>query len=189
MAIETYVQSLTTQHAGGTAQNTYTTAKSVINTQALYTLPADFWTVGRYLELNVEAALSNIVTTPGTITFQVMMGSIVVLTSGAIQLNATAHTLLPVSIDARMTCRAVGAGTSANLMGQMWIRGIQPTLTIGQTDAANTSGVFAGPATAPAVGTGFNSTIANILDFWVGFSVSDAGNGITIHQYAAKTYI
>jgi len=189
MALETYVQSLTTQHGAGTAMNTYTTAKSVINAQALYTLPANFWTVGRFLDIQVEAALSNIVTTPGTITFQVMMGTIVVLTSGALQLNATAHTLLPISIDARLTCRAVGAGTSANLMGQMWVRGIQPTLTATQVDAVNVSGVFAGPATAPAVGTGFNSTIANVLDFWVGFSISNAGNGITIHQYTAKTFI
>jgi hypothetical protein len=189
MALETYVQSLTTQHAAGTAMNTYTTAKSVINAQALYTLPANFWTVGRFMDIQVEAGLSNIATTPGTVTFQVMMGTIVAFTSGAMVLNDTAHTLLPINIDVRLTCRAVGAGTSANLMGQMWIRGIQLTLTADQIDAANTSGVFAGPITAPAVGTGFNSTIANILDFWTGFSVSDAGNGITIHQYAVKTFI
>ena len=39
------------------------------------------------------------------------------------------------------------------------------------------------PATAPAQGTGFDSTIANILDFWVGFSISNAANGVQIAQY------
>jgi hypothetical protein len=39
------------------------------------------------------------------------------------------------------------------------------------------------PNTAPAAGTGFDSTIANILDFWVGISVSNAANGIQVYQY------
>jgi len=42
------------------------------------------------------------------------------------------------------------------------------------------------PNTAPAVGTGFDSTIANILDFWVGISVSLATNGIQVYQYLAE---
>lgn len=188
MAIQTYVESLTTQHAVGTAFNTYTTPKTVINDQALFTIPADWWVIGKHVDIKIEAGLSNIVTTPGTITFQVMMGSIVVLTSGAIQLNATAHTLLPLGIDIRLTCRAVGASTSANLIGQMWIKGIQPTLTAAETDDANLSGVFAGPKTAPGVGTGFDSTIDNVLDFFTGFSVSNGGNGITIHQYSVMAH-
>ena len=176
-------QMLVNQTAAGTAFNTYTTAKSVINAQALTTLPPGWWYPGRTIEVSVDGALSNIVTTPGTITFQVMMGSIVAFTTGAIQLNATAHTLLPFTFDARLTCRAVGASTSANLIGQARLGGIHFTLTAGQVDAVNTSGLFMAPATAPAVGTGFDSTIANILDFWAGFSISNAGNGVTIHQY------
>jgi hypothetical protein len=39
------------------------------------------------------------------------------------------------------------------------------------------------PVTAPALGTAFDSTISQILDFWVGFSISNAGNGIRIDQY------
>jgi hypothetical protein len=43
------------------------------------------------------------------------------------------------------------------------------------------------PATAPAVGTGFDSTVANLLDFWAGFSISNAGNGVQIHQYVVSS--
>ena len=42
------------------------------------------------------------------------------------------------------------------------------------------------PATAPAVGTGFDSTIANLLDFWVGFSISNSGNGVQVYQYTVE---
>lgn len=186
MSMQTWVETLVTQHAAGTAMNTYTTAKSVINPQALYTLPPGFWYPGKKVRITAMGALSNIVTTPGTCAFQVMMGSIVAFTTGNIQLNATAHTLLPWWLDVMLTCRAEGSGTSANLMGMGRLQGIQPTLTAAQVDAANTGGIFSAPATAPAVGTGFDSTIANILDFWVGFSISNGGNGVTVHDYSVE---
>lgn len=138
------------------------------------------------MRTTVRGALSNIVTTPGTVTFQIMMGSIVVWTSGAIQLNATAHTLLPFTLQVDWTVRAIGSSTSANVLGMGTLQGIHFTLTAGQTDAVNTAGQFAVPATAPAVGTGFDSTIANIMDFWVGFSINNAGNGVQIQEYIVE---
>lgn len=57
------------------------------------------------------------------------------------------------------------------------------TNTAGQTDGANTMTAINAPATAPAVGTGFDSTAAAALDLWAGFSISNSGNGIQIQQY------
>jgi hypothetical protein len=71
-------------------------------------------------------------------------------------------------------------------MGGGILQGIHFTLTAGQTDAVNTAGAFAVPATAPAVGTGFDSTIANTMDFFVGFSISNAGNGVQVQQYIVE---
>jgi hypothetical protein len=182
-----FVETLVAQHAAGTLFNTYTTAKTVIPATSLITLPPNYIKIGTSFEIDVRGGLSNVVTTPGTVTMQVMLGSIVVFTTGAIQMNATAHTLLPFHLRAHLTCRAVGSSTSANFMGMATLSGIQFTLTAGQTDAANTGGVFSAPATAPAVGTGFDSTIANVLDFWTGFSISDAGNGIQVQEYYVKS--
>jgi len=95
LSLQTWIETLVTQHAAGTAFNTYTSAKTVINPQALAVLPAGFFSPGKSVRIRVLGAISNIVTTPGTITFQVMIGSAIAFTSGAIQLNATAHTLLP----------------------------------------------------------------------------------------------
>ena len=61
------------------------------------------------------------------------------------------------------------------------------TATAAQTDGANTMAMLQCPATAPAVGTGFDSTVANLLDFWAGFSISNAGNGVQIHQYVVSS--
>lgn len=174
---------IVTLTAAGTHYHTYTTAKSILPAAAIPTLPANFWTVGKQMRIRGVASLSNIVTTPGTFAIQVKVNSVIAFTTGNVQLNATAHTLLPLNFEILMTCRAIGSSTSANFMGTGSLWGIQPTLTAAQTDAANTSGMFVVPVTAPTVGTGFDSTAATAIDLWAGFSISDAGNGIRIEQY------
>ncbi len=170
--------------AAGTLFNTYTTAKTILPGTSVITLAPNFFTVGKQLLVRACLGVSNLVTTPGTIHFQVKVGSVIAFTTGNIQLNATAHVLLPVWLEIMLTCRSVGSGTSATLMGMGRLQGIQPTLTAGQTDATNTAGIYSAPATAPAVGTGFDSTVSNTLDLWAGFSISDAANGVQIQQYA-----
>jgi hypothetical protein len=184
MAKQGWSQIIASQQAAGTLLNTYTTAKSVINPQAVVILPAGYFDApGTAIEIEAWGGISNIVTTPGTITFQVMLGSVVAFTSGAVQLNATAHTTLPFRFRALLTTRTVGASTSATLMGQGEVAGEMFTATAGQTDGANSQTILQVPATAPAVGTGFDSTVAQTLDFWAGFSINNAGNGIQIQQY------
>jgi hypothetical protein len=180
---------LISQQAAGTLLNTFTTAKSVINSQAVLQLPPGFFnTIGQVMRVQVMGGISNIVTTPGTITFQIMLNStpIIVFTSGALQLNATAHTTLPFVFDATLTLVSVGGGTSAAFMGMGTVSGTMFTITAAQVDAVNTTGIFQCPVTAPANGTGFNSTVQNQLDFWAGFSTSNAGNGIQVNQYTVS---
>lgn len=186
MPTQGWNQTLVTQRTAGTLFNTYTTAKTVINQQDLYGFYANYFQLGSKLRVRVAGAISNIVTTPGTITFQVMLGSIVAWSSGAVQLNATAHTTLPFVLEIDLTCQltntAVG-GAVAKFMGIGRLTGVMFTKTAGQTDGANTETMIVVPVTAPALGTAFDSTISQILDFWVGFSISNAGNGVRIDQY------
>jgi hypothetical protein len=181
-----FYQVLTAQTTAGTLFNTYTTAKTVINQTELVPLPGNYLAVGSKFRLRAAGGLSNIVTTPGTVTFQIMMGTIVAWTSGAIQMNATAHTLLPFKLEVDFRVDTIGTSTTAKLLGMGWLNGIQLTNTAAQVDAVNTTGMFPVPATAPAVGTGFDSTVANILDFWVGFSISNSGNGVQIYDYSVE---
>jgi hypothetical protein len=186
MSLQTWQETLVSANTAGTLFNTYTTAKTVLPVGCLVTLPANWWYVGRSIRVTVAGAISNIVTTPGTITLQCNLGAVAAFSTGAIQLNATAHTTLPFWFDALLTCRAVGASTSANLMGQARVSGIMFTNTAGQTDSVNGHPSLMVPATAPAVGTGFDSTAAQTLDFFAGFSISNAGNGIQIQQYLVE---
>lgn len=186
LGIGQYSNILTVQKAVGTLFNTFTTAKTVINQTELVQLPPNYLYVGKKLRVTVKGGLSNIVTTPGTVTFQIMMGTIVAWTSGAIQLNATAHTLLPFTLVVDLRCDSIGVTTAAKFLGMGTLGGIHFTLTAGQVDSTNQSGSFQVPATAPAVGTGFDSTLANILDFWTGFSISNGGNGIQVYDYTVE---
>src|SRR4051794_10924610 len=187
MSNQTFQETLAVQRAVGTLLNTYTAAKSIINPAALATLPANYLTPGRRLRIVCRGGLSNIVTTPGTINFQVKVGGVAAFDTGAIQLNATAHTTLPFWLEIGMTVRAIGSGTAANLIGLAQLTGRMFTLTAGQTDDAQGMQTLLAPATAPAVGTGFDSTIANIIDLWAGFSISNAGNGIQIQEYTLES--
>lgn len=186
MPNQTWSQNLVSQRAAGTLFNTYTTAKTVINQQDLYGFYPNYFQIGTTLNVKARMAISNIVTTPGTMVFQVMLGTIVVWSSGNIQLNATAHTLLPATLDVDLTCQLANTGVGgviAKFMGVGTLSGVMFTKTAAQTDGANTETTIQVPVTAPALGTAFDGTISQILDFWVGFSISNSGNGVQMAQY------
>ena len=187
MSVQSWQETLVVQQSAGTLFATYTAAKSVINPQALFTLPSNYLYPGRKLRFAVKGGISNIVTTPGLMNFQVKIGGVAAFDTGNIQLNATAHTTLPFWLEIEMTCRAVGSGTSANMMGLANVTGIMFTATAGQVDSVQGPPTILAPATAMVVGTGFDSTIANIVDLWAGFTISNAGNGIQIQTYALES--
>lgn len=188
MPSQSWRQTISSQEAIGTQFNTYTTAKSVINTEALITLPAKFfWFPGQRLTIDVLMAESHRITGPDTMTFQIMLGSVIVFTSGAINLTTTAHTNVPLQAHFDLTLNSVGSGTAAKFVGQsvFWGQGVAMAASL--ADNAAGTGYAMGPNTTPAAGTGFDSTQAQTLDFWVAQSFSGAGNGIQVVNYAASS--
>jgi hypothetical protein len=186
MASQSFQQTLARQIAAGTALASYTTAKSVINPQALVTLPPNYLEPGKLLRVKVQGGLSNVITTQCTFTFQVMMGSIVVHTSGAITTTNVAHTLIPFDYEVLLRVDSVGSGTSAKFLAQGILRGVMFVISGAVGDPTAGIGTIMCPNTAPAVGTGFDSTIANIFDFWIGIQTSAAGNGVQIYNYLVE---
>lgn len=194
-SLQTFQETLVAQSIAGTSFGTFTTAKSVIPPICLFQFPPNYLYVGKVFRIRVAGGIGTLVTTPGTMAFQVMIAAVIAWTSGNIQLNATAHTNLPFTLDLLLTCRAIGITTSANMLGMGVLTGVMFTKTIAATDlwgrvsaadAAVSEVVINVPITAPAVGTGFDSTIANVMDFFVGFSVSNAANTVKIEQYTVE---
>lgn len=190
MSAQTWPEVIANINTAGTLYNTYTTAKSVLTSSTataascgVVTLPANFFRVGKMIEIEIFAGVSNRVTGPDTFTVQVMVGAVIAFTSGAINLTTTAHTTIPAWFKIWLRCDSEGNGTLAKLMGQLRGHGQMLAQPSGSADNAAGTGFVMAPNTAPAVGTGFDSTVANTLDLFVAQSVSNAGNGIQIQSY------
>jgi hypothetical protein len=180
---------LVSQQADGTALNTSTTETSILSGQAKYTVPANFLSdVGQTLRIRAMGRISNIVTSPGTLTLRVKMGptsTIIAATSGALALNIVAKTNVTWILDWDLTVRSVGSSTAATFMHSgSW----QSESVIG-SPAAGAGGASAHiiPASAPAVGTGFDSTVANVLDLTAQWSTSNAANSIQVHSFKLES--
>ncbi|MGD0591085.1 MAG: hypothetical protein ABSA44_09840 [Bacteroidota bacterium] len=187
MSLQTWVEVIAYQNTPGTLLNTYTTAKSVINNNALVTLPPNWWQIGKMLRIKIQGNISNVTTSQRTFTFQIMMGTIVVWTSGAILTTTTAHTTIPFELEILLRCEVIGSATTAKLMGQGILRGIMFVISGAVADPTAGVGTIMCPNTVMAQGGGFDSTIANILDFWVGLSASESTTGIQVIQYTAES--
>lgn len=178
--------------AAGTLYNTYTTAKSMFTSATavaggsagLITLAPNFFDrPGKGLHIQGQAGISNRVTGPDTFTMQIMVGSVIAFTTGVINLTTTAHTTIPMWFEIMLTARTVGNGTLATLIGQGQFHGQMVAQLSGAADNAAGTGRAMAPNTAPAVGTGFDSTVSQTLDLFVAQSFSGAGNGFQIQQY------
>jgi hypothetical protein len=180
MSLQTWGETLISSQVDGTAV-TGTTAAAVEPPAARFTLPANFFVPGKVLRVNAWGRISNIVTTPGTLTLDVRFNtSSVVFNGGAVSLNVVAKTNVAWRLIMMLTCRTIGNGTVATLLGQ------------GDFTSESVVGSAAGiandamlPASAPVVGTGFDSTVAQTVDLFATFSLT--GNSLTSHQYTLES--
>jgi hypothetical protein len=189
MPFQSWQSLLISQQVDGTALNTSTTETTILAPQAKLTLPANFLTyAGQTLRIRAMGRVSNIVTTPGTLTFRVKMGptaTIAVASSGALALNVAAKTNVTWILDWDLVVRTVGGSTTATVMHSgAW----QSESVIG-SPAAGAGGAAAHifPASAPAVGTGFDSTVTNLIDLTAQWSVSNAANSIQTHSFKLES--
>lgn len=196
MASQSWGQLIAAIPLAGTQYNTYTTSQSMLTTATateaaagFVTLPPGFFQRGSLLVFDFLAAISNRVTGPDTFTINIKVGAVTVFTTGAITLTTTAHTNIPLKGKIELECRTVGNGTLAALSGiaTMTAQMIQQGGTAG-ADSATLSNTIIMPNTAPAVGTGFDSTVANTLDFQTAQSVSNAANGFRLDQYRVVSW-
>lgn len=161
-------------------------AATCLPTSAILTLPNSFFDVpGKMLRITASGRISCAVTTPGTARYDVRLGAsaIVAFDSQAIPLNIVAKVSVGWWLEILLTCRTVGSGTTATLIGQgSWLS----EASKGAPDAATAApGAYMIPYNAaPAVGNGFDSTSALALNLF--FTQTVATGSMTLHQYLAE---
>lgn len=170
-----------TAQADGAALTNSTTPTSLLPSASKWVMPANYLAIGAWLRFYASGRISTLTTSPGTLTLDIRFGSVIVATSPAFALNVTAQTNDTWVLNWDLTCRAIGGGTSANFMHTgLWTT----AAAIGGIAAATGgTGSLLIPATAPAVGTGFDSTAAQQIDLFATWSVASASNSIQLHQY------
>lgn len=167
------------QQGDGTAV-TLVAEGSLLNAQAKLTLPANYIDrIGKKFCVRAQGRISNVVTTPGNLTLRLKFGSIIVATSRAMNLNIVAKTNVGWHLDWYLTARVIGATTTAQFMHN----GIWVSESVVGAPAGSASS--AALQDAPALGTGFDSTIANVIDLAAIFSVT--GNSIQAHDYSLES--
>lgn len=186
MSSYTYEQTLIANQGDGAALTNTVTATSLLPAQAKFTIPANFLAnVGQKLRIKASGRVSTLVTSPGTLTLDVRLGaSTVIFNGGAMNLNIVAQTNATWLYEAILDLRAIGASTAAQFLGvgEWKSRAIIGAVAV----ASGGVPVTPLPDTAPAVGTGFDSTVANVLDFFATWSVANAANSITLHQFSLE---
>lgn len=183
MSLQSWQETLITATADGTQILNSTTQASIIPAAAKFTLPANhFNMVGKRIRMAASGRISNVVTTPGTLLFQVLFGATAVFNNGAaaFALNIVAKTDVSWWMELMMTCRAIG--TAANLFGQL---NFTSESVVGAPAGAASSAMI--PLSAPAVGSNFDSTLAQVVDLQAKFSVATATTALTLHQYTLES--
>lgn len=169
--------------ADGTA-NTSGAAASMLNAAAVYTIPANWWTVGKRLNIKASGRISNVNPTPGTARYDLRFGATIVWDSLAILLDTTrANTTVHWQLELELTCRAIGA--AANLWG--W--GRWTSIALERASAAPPYGhpVAALPwNSTPAVGANFDSTASQTVDVF--FTQTAATGTHTCHTYSVQLF-
>lgn len=182
-----YNQLLSVAAVDGAALASSTTETSLLPAAAKIALLRNFFErTGKRLRMYAAGRISTLVTAPGTFTFRVKFGSIAVFNGGAMNLNVVAQTNASWELLIDLVVRALGDGTNANLLGI----GRWSSRAIVGGPAAASGGVesIVLPDTAPAVGSGFDSTAEQVVDLTGQWSVNSASNSITLHQYALETW-
>ena len=177
------VQVIASAYSDGGTLTAAATA-SALPTYCITTLPAGYWQIGRSWRITCSGRVSCVITTPGTFRLDLRMAAVTVFDTQALPLNVVAQTNVPWWGEFLLTCRTVGSSTSATLFGQGYLT---------STAFLNTAAVATGPwtgtiavpyNTAPVAGTGFDSTIANAIDFR--FTQTVATGSFTMHNWIVE---
>ena len=182
MSQNTWKQTLITSQVDGAALTNSAVAASILPPAAKFALPSNLCQIGMKMQLKASGRISTVVTTPGTLLLDVRLGATtVIFNTGAMNLNVTAQTNASWELDLDLIVRSIGSGTVATILGtgKFSSRALIGSAAV----AAGYGSVAVVPDTAPAVGTGFDSTATNVVDMFGTWSVANAANSILVHQY------
>lgn len=169
MSSNTWNQTLITAQVDGAAL-AGTTAGSLLPAAAKFTMPAGLLKIGDKLRIEASGRITT-GATPGTWLPEVRAGASTVIFSGGTSGTLVASiTNLTWRLSIELLVR--GIGTAATILGTGVLQSAALSATVP---------ILLLPASAPVVGTSFDSTASFVLDLFSTFS--QAGTSATLHQF------
>ena len=190
MANNSYESVLISTQTDGSALTNTTTPTSLLPTSALTKLwPLFCRSPEIVLKLTAHGRISTVVTTPGTFTFDLKFTdsaamAVNVFTSGAMTLNVNAQTNTPWILEAWLHVRAVGSTATLFGYGRFQSHAVIGSSAIGTAGAGTQMLPY---NTAPAAGTAFKAQLENQVDLYGTWSVANASNSITLHNFLLES--
>ena len=183
MSSGTYQEVLVTSIGDGPTLTAAARA-SCLHTSAVFTLPNNFFAVGKRVRIAARGRIST-AATPGTGRFDLGFSGTANCDTSAFAMKASVTTV-PWWLEMVGTCRTVGSGTLSTIF---WFGQFQSEAVIGSpAPAAGGAGaiVFSHNAwgIAPVIGAGFNPTAALALDLSWTPSLTTAS--LICHDYALE---
>lgn len=183
MGMNNWVETLNSLIADGT-QISNSTSETIICPD--FNIPAYYMAPGRTLEIEASGVMSNVVTTPGTLTFRVRWGGVggtLLCATAALALDTTARTNSAWHLHAVVVCRTDGSS------GTFLSQGIVHNNTLSST-AANLLPALMGSAGNPLASANaavtVDTTAAKLLSVTAQFSVSTNPTNLTCQQRIIK---
>ncbi len=180
---QTWVETLESTVADG-AQISNSSSETIIVPD--FNIPAFYMYPGRTIEVWAFGVMSNVVTTPGTLTMRIRWGGVagtVLVASAAQGLDTTARTNSLWAMLAFITCRTTGTSGSFMSGGIMWGNVLSST-------AANLLPALLGSAGTPlasgSAAVTVDTTTAKLLSVTATFSVATSPTNLTANQRILK---
>jgi len=185
MSLATWQETLVAAQVDGAALSNTTTPTSLLNAGSKFTLPAGFFGfVGKTIRITAHGRMTTVITSPGNLTLDVRFGATAVITTGLLPQNVVVKTNLPWFYQVTATLRAVGA--TANFMPGGFVLGEGFLNTAAAATGPGPGGYTTPFATAPVVGSNFDSTASQVVDFFGTYGTANLCS-ITLHQFMLES--
>lgn len=151
--------------------------------------PLFFRSTEKLLKITAHGRISTVVTTPGTLTIQVRLTDsaatvVSAFDSAAMTLNTVAQTNVHWLLEVWLPCRLIGSAAQLFGFGRFQSHAVIGSAAIGAGGAQTQMLPY---NTAPAMGTAFNASLENQVDLFATWSVANAANSITLHNFIVES--
>ena len=179
MSQQTWQETLATNNGVVGPTITALTITSALPTHSVFTLPANYLSVGKRFKVSAKGVMNTTATTPGTLTATINFGAVAVFVSQALALNIVAKVAVVWSLDLELECISIGSGTLATMKS---IGGFVSEALAGA--AVGMGGAVSLPASSPVAGTGFSSVTSVAVDLLFTQTVN---NSMILHAYKLES--